>query len=254
MILRRVMQHVKEQNWTAIGIELVIVVLGVFLGMQVSNWNDSRVERERELVLLGELRAELADSIRQTAIKQKAFEQIALSGERAIAFLDSGNTCGDTCWPVIVDFFHASQWQAMIVELPTYDELRRNGWPRKRAIVDAMEAYKRQALQVAKPLDQPPAYRALVRGLIPFAIHEPYWASCFQLADGEEAYVEDCPQGVPAEISATGVDAIVRHPDIHRTLTEWVGYSAASIEALDSQNQSASRAMKLVGAELGEQQ
>lgn len=42
MLLRRVMEHVTEQNWTAIGIDFVIVVLGVFIGLQVSNWNDAR--------------------------------------------------------------------------------------------------------------------------------------------------------------------------------------------------------------------
>lgn len=41
MILRRVITHVREQNWTAIGIDFVIVVTGVFIGIQVSNWNAS---------------------------------------------------------------------------------------------------------------------------------------------------------------------------------------------------------------------
>jgi len=38
MILRRFMEHLKLQHWTAIGIELLIVILGVFIGTQVSNW------------------------------------------------------------------------------------------------------------------------------------------------------------------------------------------------------------------------
>jgi hypothetical protein len=39
MILGRVIKHLKEQTWTAIGIDLLIVVVGVFLGAQASNWN-----------------------------------------------------------------------------------------------------------------------------------------------------------------------------------------------------------------------
>ena len=35
MILRRVIQHVKKQEWTAIWIDLMIVVVGVFIGIQV---------------------------------------------------------------------------------------------------------------------------------------------------------------------------------------------------------------------------
>ena len=45
MILRRLAKDLKQQNWAAIGIELVIVVVGVFLGIQVSNWNGVRADR-----------------------------------------------------------------------------------------------------------------------------------------------------------------------------------------------------------------
>ena len=41
MLLRRVIAHVRRQEWTAIGIDLVIVVVGVFIGIQVANWNES---------------------------------------------------------------------------------------------------------------------------------------------------------------------------------------------------------------------
>ena len=59
MLLRRVIEHVRDQNWFAVGIDFVIVVVGVFIGIQVSNWNDARAFRERETELLIELRREL---------------------------------------------------------------------------------------------------------------------------------------------------------------------------------------------------
>jgi hypothetical protein len=37
MILRSVTKHVKEQNWFAVGLDLLIVVFGVFIGPQVAN-------------------------------------------------------------------------------------------------------------------------------------------------------------------------------------------------------------------------
>lgn len=42
MLPRRVIEHVKNQNWTAVALDFVIVVAGVFIGIQVSNWNDAR--------------------------------------------------------------------------------------------------------------------------------------------------------------------------------------------------------------------
>ena len=42
MILRRVIEHVRTQNWTAVVLDFFIVVVGVFIGIQVSNWNETR--------------------------------------------------------------------------------------------------------------------------------------------------------------------------------------------------------------------
>jgi hypothetical protein len=250
-MLRRVIEHVREQNWTAIGIDFVIVIFGVFIGIQVSNWNTDRSEIARERLLLGELRAELAESVKQVGIKQAAFNQVGRSGERSIAFLDAGRGCGDACWNVIVDFFHASQWQQVIVPRSTYDEMRRNGWPRNRAIVDALEAHHRQADLTAQVMAERPAYRALVRGLIPLPVHRPYWAECFELNDGEERYRDDCVEGVDRAISAAGVAAIMVHPGIRPALTEWAGFMGGLDAALGGQIAAAQRAIALIDAELG---
>lgn len=64
MILRRITEHVKAQNWFAIAIDFVIVVLGVFVGLQVNNWNAARADRAiaaRHLTEIAEdLRSHLA--------------------------------------------------------------------------------------------------------------------------------------------------------------------------------------------------
>ena len=71
---------------------------------------------------------------------------------------------------------------------------------------------------------------------------------------GEEAYVEPCPQGVPPEVAAAGINAIVKDPDTHRTLTEWTGFIIGYSETLNTQNDAARRALKLIDAELGANQ
>jgi hypothetical protein len=42
MILRSITQHFKDQNWFAIGLDFLIVVFGVFAGLQVNDWNTER--------------------------------------------------------------------------------------------------------------------------------------------------------------------------------------------------------------------
>lgn len=48
MILRRITEHVRAQSWFAVGTELVIVVVGVFLGLQAQDWSTARAERSAE--------------------------------------------------------------------------------------------------------------------------------------------------------------------------------------------------------------
>jgi len=59
MLLRSITEHVKNQNWFAVGIDFAIVVIGVFVGIQVSNWNEARVERGVADRHLGEIAEDL---------------------------------------------------------------------------------------------------------------------------------------------------------------------------------------------------
>jgi hypothetical protein len=68
MILRRFNAHFRNQEWAAVAIDFVIVVLGVFIGIQVSNWNEDRVLRERERTHMEQLLIDL-ESDRDTGTR-----------------------------------------------------------------------------------------------------------------------------------------------------------------------------------------
>jgi hypothetical protein len=60
MILRRLSHAIREQNWFTVVLELTIVVIGIFIGLQVDDWNQQRLGRasdQRALALfIDELR------------------------------------------------------------------------------------------------------------------------------------------------------------------------------------------------------
>ncbi len=60
-ILGRLTQAVREQNWFAVALELVIVVFGVVIGFQVTTWGDERAARIEEQALLQGLQAEFEE-------------------------------------------------------------------------------------------------------------------------------------------------------------------------------------------------
>ena len=39
MILRKLAAAMKEQNWVTVVLEILIVVVGIFVGLQVDGWN-----------------------------------------------------------------------------------------------------------------------------------------------------------------------------------------------------------------------
>lgn len=63
MILRRVTAHFRRQEWTAIALDFLIVVVGVFIGLQASNWNEMRRERALEREYLERLHSDLQESL-----------------------------------------------------------------------------------------------------------------------------------------------------------------------------------------------
>lgn len=65
MLLRRVMKHVQDQNWFAVGVDFVIVVIGVFIGIQAANWNAAREDRANETLYLGYLAEDLQSDLRK---------------------------------------------------------------------------------------------------------------------------------------------------------------------------------------------
>jgi hypothetical protein len=59
MLLRRVIAHFRKQEWTAIFLDFLIVVAGVFVGLQVNNWNAARKDRADEALFLTRLHDDL---------------------------------------------------------------------------------------------------------------------------------------------------------------------------------------------------
>lgn len=63
MILQRLSESIRKQDWFTVFIETLIVVLGVFLGIQLGNWNSARQERDLEQAYLTRLHDDFMRSV-----------------------------------------------------------------------------------------------------------------------------------------------------------------------------------------------
>lgn len=80
-ILGRMTQAIREQNWFAVALEVVIVIVGVVVGFQVTAWGDERAARAEEQELLRGLRAEFTQVVADLASQVEQHRRI----ERALA-------------------------------------------------------------------------------------------------------------------------------------------------------------------------
>ena len=63
MILRRFSKHVSDQNWFAVGLDVIVVVVGIFLGMQVTEWQSEQKGRTKAQSYLENLNQNLLQDI-----------------------------------------------------------------------------------------------------------------------------------------------------------------------------------------------
>ena len=61
MILRRITKHVKDQNWFAVGLDFLIVVFGILIAFQITNWSESRSQRQDERGFLDRLHSDIVE-------------------------------------------------------------------------------------------------------------------------------------------------------------------------------------------------
>lgn len=62
MILRRLAEAMRQQNWFTVVLEVLIVVTGIFIGLQVDDWNGSRQDRRDEQHYLNRLHDEILNA------------------------------------------------------------------------------------------------------------------------------------------------------------------------------------------------
>jgi len=89
MLLRRITTHLKDQNWFAVYLDLTIVVVGVFIGIQVSNWNETLTDNRDYSKALARLSTEVETNLTILDDIDSDMEISLKNVDRAISALQS---------------------------------------------------------------------------------------------------------------------------------------------------------------------
>ena len=79
MILRRISAAIRRQDWVTVLIEVGIVVIGLLIGLQINNWNETRADRKKEAAFLERLTVDVDRARAQLAVFVEERERSLLS-------------------------------------------------------------------------------------------------------------------------------------------------------------------------------
>ncbi len=125
MILRRLSQSLKEQNWTAIFIEFILLVSGVFLGMQVSNWNSERDISRKAAIFTERLKTDLRYELWSEKMLIEYYKDVQDNAALALGELTGEKPMSDEQF--LISAYRASQYRWNVQQRATYDELVSTG-------------------------------------------------------------------------------------------------------------------------------
>lgn len=124
MILSRVIEHVKTQNWTAVFIDFIIVVVGVFIGLQVNTWNEARKDARRGEDFAQRLVVDLQKDLGNRTQLAAYYDAVSDSAVRAIDLL---NSAAPDPKELVVNAYRASEYVYDPQTRATWDEIVSSG-------------------------------------------------------------------------------------------------------------------------------
>lgn len=179
MVIRKMRDHVITSNWLAVGIDLIIVVIGVFLGIQASNWNTARNEGAEARVVRSRLIQDLRANEAVLAGRQVYYRQVRQHALRALEGFTSRQA--DLGEQFLVDAYQSTQVNLRPVRRYLYDELVAAG---KLASIGDLAVQQEAAeyylgLEAIDDLNSHmPPYRDRLRRQIPYPVEERIRALC----------------------------------------------------------------------------
>lgn len=227
MILRRVIAHFRKQEWTAIAIDFVIVVVGVFVGIQAANWNAVLATDQRSRAVTARLVEDLHAEAWGFQYLLEYSDDVLKSAEWALAALEGRVARNDEVF--LAAAYRATQYREPRRRRSTYDELISTGeigLIREPALRDlAIKVYTTPMFDNIRQEGVGSRYRETFRMTVPIAVQRALGASCGDrnVVVGDYQSIVDqldypCTTGLPPEALREAAAALEADAEVARLL------------------------------------
>jgi acetone carboxylase gamma subunit len=252
MIFKRFAANLRAQNWFAIGIELAIVILGVFVGTWVANWNQERAAQRDTQALLRELGPEMIAQKRAINATREYFATTQRYATTAFAGWRGDPAVSDSDF--VIAAYQASQAAGLDANGQAWttifggDQLRRIGDPAIRAPLQRLMTFEYSILSYRMLMTR---YRDDVRLVIPDEAQQMIRKSCGDHLDSSGLNLKlpaTCRIVVPdaARIAA----ALRAQPELIGKLAQHVGAvstQVANVDLFEAQVDALDKGIKRLG-------
>ncbi|TDR23165.1 DUF6090 family protein [Marinicella litoralis] len=179
MILRSVTKHVREQNWFAVFLDFMIVVIGVFIGIQVSNWNVERAGEKQAQVLIERLNEDLENDL-EVLVSTLDYQAVVRTyAVRAVDGFNGVPTVNDEQF--VIAAYQTSQINTPWSYRSTYNEVLSTGQInliKNNALKSKILAYYSDDFAQQSLITKIAPFREYIRGRIPFQIQDAIRREC----------------------------------------------------------------------------
>lgn len=216
--------RLRQQDWAAVAIDLAIVVVGVFLGIQASNWNDERKDRQLSHEYLRRIAGDLHYDVQELGDRQEFWKASADAGDRALRFAEDHQQVRSD-WDTLLDFYEAGQIENYGVNDGTYREMLSAGRldliRDNRLKADLSDYYVVQRGQAHDLFDTLPPYREDIRGAIPYRFQRYILDHCYS-EDLTGRNAGRCAPPPDDSGLATALQALASNPKLISELRTWM--------------------------------
>ena len=228
MLLRRITKHVKVQNWFAVFIDFLIVVVGVFIGIQVANWNDSRQQEDLTNHYIQRITDDFEANILDMKQRTVYFSQIRNHGLTALQALDGERESLGKQF--IIDVYQASQAIPRKFDSESYEEVNSIGAHIALPNVDVRKRLSTYFRSVQAPINNLATlmpYRETIRSTMPYHAQKAVRKNCDDVVSVNEYFQhiillpETCEINLSQEQVEEAVNAIF-DAEIKKALTRQI--------------------------------
>lgn len=255
MILRRVREHVTHHNWFAVAVDFVIVVIGVFVGIQASNWNQTRVERQQAREYRAMLQNDLDENLANLETRRRYYRWVKEGALATLADLQRPTSSLDDQF--LVHAYQATQILPWALKRNTYDEIVSVGAMGSLGdplLRDKISNYYVTSDVTGANISVIPPYREIVRRVMPYAAQQAIRSRCneriVQNSRGSnDTYLPEgrCPLGLDSATVRRAVAQVHDWPglslDLNRQLVD-LDQKLFSVDAISGRARALRAALK----------